>query len=83
MTKRKRQYNTVTTSTFERNIAHYTAAGNYDAADAIARLAHEVGAPIDQAAIDADVREKRALYRHLEHGGSMLNIENCEVCNGS
>lgn len=59
---RKRQYNTVRTDTLESKIAHYTALRDYNAAEALRRLAREIGAPIDDHVIATDVAERRKVY---------------------
>jgi len=59
---RKRQYNTVRTDQFEGMIAHYHALRNYNAEEAIRRLARSVGAPIDEKIILADAQKRRELY---------------------
>lgn len=58
----KRIYNIVRTDTFESEIAHYTAKGDYESADAIRRLAVKSGAPIDEEKIAADAEARRKVY---------------------
>lgn len=59
---RKRQNNTVRTDLLERMISHYHALRNYDAEEAIRRLARSVGAPIDEDIIAADAQNRHEIY---------------------
>lgn len=59
---KRRMINKVRTDMLEGKIAHYKALGNDDAAFAIEALARQIRAPIDAAAIDAQVKMRRVIY---------------------
>lgn len=62
MARKRRMYNTVRTDSFESDIAHYDAKGDFTAANALRQLARSVGAPLDHEAIGRDTAKRRANY---------------------
>ncbi len=57
VSRKRREFNRVRTSYLEGQIAYYRARRNYDAAQALYRLARDVAAPIDEQIIQEKAQE--------------------------